>query len=215
MRSVSRGCERGPAAQRAPPVLSREGQGSAQGSCTTGEAPKGSQQPPSPALPARPDQHGSCGVSGLTEGLLPLPNTATAPPSPRQKPPHQNKDMEGRKSPSQPWGLHEHSSTPSEGRGHRQQQQGFPEGCAVWPHVHGTCLPTAPLPAPQGSPAQPPVLFITQPPHVALRRGTDPSHTSSPPGAARTRALCLIRIRSSLLLLHFFFLLSSICIVLF
>lgn len=37
---------------------------------------------------------------------------------------------------------------------------------------------------------------------------------SSPPGAARARALCLIKIRSLHLLLHFF-LLSSICTVLF
>lgn len=146
-------------------------------------------QSPSPAPPART---GGChprassrpwGVSGLTEGLLPPPNTATAPPSPRQKPPPQNKDA--------------HPPLKDEGTA---SSRAFPRDVRCGP---GTCLPAAPIPAPQGSPAQPPVLFITQTPHVALRRGTDPSHSSSPPGAARTRALCLIRIRSSLLLLHF------------
>lgn len=221
MRSVSQGCERGLAAQRAPPVLSREGlrlstgllhhRGGSEGLGSL-PAPHRQHSPTSMApLPPRRPRVSShpCGVSGLTGGL-----TAAGRPAPSSKhsrctteatpkPPAQNKDVEGRKSPSQPWGLHKHSPTPSEGRGHRQQR-GFPEGRAVWPHVHGTCLPAAPLPAPQGSPAHPPVLFITQTPHVALQRGTDPSCTSSPPGAARTRALCLIRIRSSLLLLHFF-----------
>lgn len=206
MSSVSRGCERGPAAQRAPPVLSREGQGSAQGSRITAEAPKGSaaSQPCTTSTDWRMPPQGILASLGGLWAYRRADCSREACSLFQTQPPHHRAHAKN---------LHPkiRTPTPSEGRGHRQQQ-GFPEGCAVWPR---DLPPRCPYPRPPGKPSTATSAFYNPNTTCGPAKGNRPFSHQQPSRSRPNTSPVPYQNQIIASIITFLCLLSSICIVLF